>query len=85
MADRLEASRLEAALSAASLSEYTASLLDRIDQLNAIRRGAIDKKELLEVLKQAGCSKMGVRQRLAILLTSELMASPTSTASPISP
>ena len=84
MADRLEASRLEAALSAASLSEYTASLLDRIDQLNAIRRGAIDKKELLEVLKQAGCSKMGVRQRLAILLTSELMAGPTSTASPIS-
>jgi len=81
----LSASRLEAALAAASLSEYTASLVDRLDQLNAIRRGVIDKKELLEVLKQAGCSKMGVRQRLAILLTCELMAAPTSTASPMAP
>ena len=45
--------------------------LDRPDALNALRRGAIDKKELLALLKEAGCSKMGVRQKLATVLTCE--------------
>ena len=48
-------------LASASLSEYTSSLAARIDDLNALAP-VVDKKALLELLKSAGCAKMGVRQ-----------------------
>ena len=73
----MNAAALSRALAAASLDEYTDALSARLDELNALGRGVIDKKALLELLKQAGCSKMGVRQRLAAVLTCELMALPS--------
>ena len=41
----------------------------RLSELNALSvGGAVDKKQLLALLKEAGCSKMGVRQKLATVL-----------------
>ena len=46
--------------------ELAEALESRLAELNALSiGGAVDKKALLSLLKEAGCVKMGVRQRVA--------------------
>ena len=68
----MDAGRLSEVLAAAGLSEYEDELCSRLDALNAFAGAAIDKRSLLNLLKDAGCSKMGVRQKLATVLMCEL-------------
>ena len=70
----MDAATLQRALDAAALPEYAQGLSERLDELNVLGHGAIDKKALLALLKDAGCSKMGTRQKLAAVLTCELMS-----------
>ena len=65
----MDVEALRRALDGASLTEYAEPLSERLGELNQL--GA-DKKELIALLKDAGCSKMGVRQKLATVLMCEL-------------
>ena len=62
--DAMDAAALSEALAAASLSEYAAPLAERIGDLSRARG---DKRVVLDVLKAAGVSKMGTRQRIATI------------------
>jgi tetratricopeptide (TPR) repeat protein len=68
----MDASTLSSVLAAASLSEFEAPLSSRLAELNMLGSSGGDKKALQAFLKDIGCSKMGVRQRLAALLLSEI-------------
>ena len=68
----MDAGRLADVLSSSGLSEFEDELASRLDQLNTFAGSAIDKKALLNLLKDAGCTKMGVRQKLATVLMCEL-------------
>ena len=67
----MDTESLAQVLASASLSEYVEPLSPYLTQINGLGPTG-DKKALLELLKSAGCTKMGVRQKLATVLMCEL-------------
>ena len=75
--DAMDEATLAEILSSAGGSEFCAPLTEKLSELNALSvGGAVDKKAILTLLKDVGCSKMGVRQKLATVLMCELQRSP---------
>lgn len=75
--DAMDEATLAEILSSAGGSEFCAPLTEKLSELNALSvGGAVDKKAILTLLKDVGCSKMGTRQKLATVLMCELQKAP---------
>ena len=69
----MDATTLASILASADQSELLTPLTSKLDDLNSLAvSGVVDKKSLVNLLKDAGCAKMGTRQKLAAVLMIEL-------------
>ena len=72
----MDVDTLARVLNEASLAEFTSPIGERLEQINELTRSGLDKKALLTILKDAGCSKMGTRQKACAVLMCELARAP---------
>ena len=77
----LDAASLSTILASTNATEIVDALTARLDDLNSLSV-TIDKKALLQLLKDVGCAKMGVRQKLATVLMCELQKAPRAITPP---
>ena len=69
----MDANTLASILASADQSDLLTPLTSKLDDLNSLSvAGVVDKKSLVNLLKDAGCAKMGTRQKLAAVLMIEL-------------
>ena len=64
----LDEAALSHLLASASLSEHTPGLTAQLDALNALIGTPDQRHAIMDVLKRAGCTKMGIRRDWPLLL-----------------